>query len=517
MRRTVRLMIGRRVTEFITSSSKFKLMVAAASLLLIGYRFSLDNQFSHNILLSSRPLRANYNPSCHSRLNNSHRRSTSPLQPSPYFHHKLRQYEILHSRCGPLSKSFNPTLRINPSSDQTADDCKYVVYVPFRGLGNRILALASTFLYALLTNRVLLVEFGPDMKHLFCEPFPNSSWLLPQTFSLRDQFYKSSFRDTYSYGNLLKQMREHQQQQRQNVSSSNSTAPSLVQLFLVDDYNDYDKLFFRDENQEFLQGVPWLILISTGYFLPPIFQMDSYRTELERFFPDDDDVETVFHHLGNYLFNPSDQAWKLISRFYQSYLAKADERIGFQVRVFDPKKTPPSLVMKQILSCTQNQQILHPKQNQTKAILITSLSGEFYNEMKFKYGGNSIGVYQASHEEKQQFGDDSHNMKAWVDMYLLSLSDVLVTSSMSTFGYVAAGLGGIRPWILMFPRHFVKNETELPNPACERAVNMEPCFHVPPWFAYPRQPGTVGPVIRCEDVPWGLKLAARHYNRTYRL
>ncbi|CAN1757842.1 Fucosyltransferase 2 [Linum perenne] len=204
--------------------------------------------------------------------------------------------------------------------------------------------------------------------------------------------------------------------------------------------------------------------------------MLSFTTELERLFPDEEDVESVFHHLGNYLFNPSNQAWKLITGFYRSHLAKAEERIGLQVRVFKPEKTPFPFLMKQILSCIQNQRIMTQLQLQpSKAIL---------------------------------------NMKAWVDMYLLSLSNVLVTSSMSTFGYVAAGLGGIRPWIVMFPRDFIDGESELPEPACVRAVNVEPCFHVPPRFAYPGRPATVGRVIHCEDRPWGLKLAARHYNQT---
>ncbi|CAN1757846.1 Fucosyltransferase 2 [Linum perenne] len=467
-------MIGRILQQFkLTAVAAF---ITVASLLLIA------TQFSH--LPFSRPPLGVHNPQCESRHNNSHRRITSSsLQPSPYFHSKLRQYESLHSRCGPLSK--------------------YLVYTPCRGLGNRILGLASTFLYALLTNRVLLVKFGPNMEHLFCEPFPNSTWMLPETFPLRNQFHKSSFRDVYSYGNLLKKWRNGKQD------------TTIVQLFLHDKYDDYDKLFFKDENQGFLHGVPWLVLISNVYFVPSIFQMLSFTTELERLFPDEEDVESVFHHLGNYLFNPSNQAWKLITGFYRSHLAKAEERIGLQVRVFKPEKTPFPFLMKQILSCIQNQRIMTQLQLQpSKAILVASLSSQFYREMKLKYGTNVTGVYQASHEEKQESWNDSHNMKAWVDMYLLSLSNVLVTSSMSTFGYVAAGLGGIRPWIVMFPRDFIDGESELPEPACVRAVNVEPCFHVPPRFAYPGRPATVGRVIHCEDRPWGLKLAARHYNQT---
>ncbi|CAN0924460.1 Galactoside 2-alpha-L-fucosyltransferase [Linum grandiflorum] len=429
--------------------------------------------------------------SCHSR-HNHHRKRNSSLGPSPYLLSKLRRYENLHHRCGPLSESFNRS-----HNHSTYNSCKYIVYTPSRGLGNRMLGLASTFLYALLTDRVLLVDFGANMKHLFCEPFPNSTWLLPaQSFPLK----------VYSYGNLLRKRGEQEM-------SYISAPSSVVQIFLHDTY-DYDKLFFIDEKQRYLRGVPWLVLISTQYFVPALFQMQSFVEELDRWFPGEK-IETVFYHLGNYLFNPSNQAWDIITAFYESNLAKAEERIGLQIRVFEPKKTPTSFVMmKWFLACTHSHNILPSTRNQSpyssKAVQVqvASLSRKFYEEMKSKYSGSGgIGVYHASNEEKEHYGygNGSHSMRAWVDMYLLSMSHVLVTSKFSTFGYVAAGLGGIRPWIVMVPR-YVNESGLLPEPSCRRAVNTEPCFLKPPQFAYPDHDQS-GPVARCEHAPSrGLKL-----------
>ncbi|CAI0548894.1 unnamed protein product [Linum tenue] len=500
--------MGRRLTEFLNSSSsgKFRLILVAAfavvSLLLAAALLSPESPFFYlplRIALSSRRPRI-YDPTCDSRRDHhsysatKYHRTPSP-QPSPYLLAKLRDYEDLHRRCGPLS---DPTL--NPQEFRT-DDCKFVVYAPSQGLGNRILGLSSTFLYALLTNRVLLVEFGPDMEDLFCEPFPNSTWYLPETFPFRFQLQSHRFRKAYSFGTLLQKEEEDQQKKE---------APALLQIFLQDKYNDYDKLFFRDENQGFVHRVPWLALVHDGYLIPCLFQMQSFRSELEKLFPDQ---ETVFHHLAKYLLSPSNEAWEHITGFYKAYLAKAEERIGFQIRVFEPKKTTFPAVMKQIMSCTQKHRILPqssevPLRNGTsKSIFVASLSRKYYEEIDSMYGERShggIAVYQASHEGKQHFGDNSHNMKAWMDIYLLSMSDVLVTSSMSTFGYVAAGIAGVRPWIVMIPDPYHPRGAD--EPSCERAVNIEPCFHFPPWFAYPDQPGTVGPVARCEDVSWGLKI-----------
>ncbi|KAL2471118.1 putative fucosyltransferase 8 [Abeliophyllum distichum] len=67
-----------------------------------------------------------------------------------------------------------------------------------------MLTLVSAFLYALLTDRVLLIDHVIDMPDLFYKPFPEVYWLLPLDFSITRQF--SSFNQKYveSYGNMLK-------------------------------------------------------------------------------------------------------------------------------------------------------------------------------------------------------------------------------------------------------------------------------------------------------------------------
>jgi xyloglucan fucosyltransferase len=116
--------------------------------------------------------------------------------------------------------------------------------------------------------------------------------------------------------------------------------------------------------------------------------------------------------------------------------------------------------------------------------------------------GEVISVYQPSHEEYQHFGDNTHNMKAWADIYLLSLCDVLVTSTSSTFGYVAHGLAGLKPWIWRMGNK---------NPACQRAISMEPCCHFPLSYDCKTRievnAATLVPnTMHCEDRKNGLKL-----------
>ncbi|KAH7548412.1 hypothetical protein JRO89_XS14G0122300 [Xanthoceras sorbifolium] len=78
----------------------------------------------------------------------------------------------------------------------------------------------------------------------------------------------------------------------------------------------------------------------------------------------------------------------------------------------------------------------------------------YFEKLKNIYGehptktGEMVAIYQPSHEED-----------AW-----------------STFGYVAQGLGGMRPWIL-----YKINQTK-PDPLCGRGMSMEPCYHAPPVY-----------------------------------
>ncbi|KAL1828832.1 hypothetical protein ACET3Z_007244 [Daucus carota] len=449
--------------------------------------------------------------SCLSRYHSVSYRKMSRYMPSSHLLSKLRSYEDLHRQCGPHTKSYNETLKQIKAGNTVASstECNYIVWISFSGLGNRMLTLASAFLYALLTNRVLLVDRGKDMADLFCEPFPDMSWLLPLDFPITNQFESFNQNSPSCYGKMLK-----------NNIITKESKPSFLYLHLVHDYQDHDKMFFCDQDQTFLKRVPWLIMKTNNYFVPSLFLILSFEKELSKLFPE---KETVFHHLGRYLFHPTNQVWGLIIRYYQAYLAKADERIGIQVRVFDTGKGPFPYVMDQIVACALNSKLLPklsmkesgitPLRNQrSKAILVTSLDSGYYENLSNMYWehptvtGEVISFFQPSHEEYQQTEKKNHNRKAWAEMFLLSLTDVLVTSSWSTFGYVAQGLAGSKAWILYKPEN-----RSAPNPPCRIAMSMEPCFHAPPFYDCKAKKGIdtglVVPHVRhCEDMSWGLKL-----------
>ncbi|VAI84151.1 unnamed protein product [Triticum turgidum subsp. durum] len=330
---------------------------------------------------------------------------------------------------------------------------------------------------------------------------------------------------------LVSKLRSHEALQRRCGPGTAAYTNALEQLksgksvaYIHLDYNqtDHDKLFFCDDDQRVLRDIQWLVMRTDSYIVPGLFLVKAFEEELDALFPERD---AVFHHLGRYLFHPTNQVWGLIARYYRAHLASARRVVGIQVRVFPWEAESPE-ILEQIKTCTQNERLLPAVLDeedddepavvtgaqQPTAVLVTSLKAWYSDKMKEMYwerataDGRVVVVDQPSHEETQRYDVRSHEHKAWAEVYLLSVTDMLVTTGQSTFGYVAQGLGGLKPWVL----HHVTNGTV--GWPCSRDVSMEPCFHVPPLYDCKRREdaGLIVPHVRhCGDLPAGLKLVDR--------
>ncbi|XP_044348159.1 galactoside 2-alpha-L-fucosyltransferase isoform X1 [Triticum aestivum] len=446
-------------------------------------------------------------------------------KPSPYLLGRLRRHEALQKRCGPGTAPYRAAVRqLKSGKGAAATDCRYLISISYRGLGNRMLATASAFLYAVLTDRVLLVhQYKQDISALFCEPFPGTTWLLPSGRSfplghLRDYGIGSN----ESLGNMLKanviSVGAHG---NASWSDGGDRRPPFVYLHLEGGYDFHDKLFYCDEHQLLLHGAPWLLMKTDSYLVPGLFLVPSFQDELGRMFPEKD---MAFYHLGRYLFHPVNDVWRAVTSYYRTNLAGVGQRVGIQIRVFQKKPTPLQHILDQVLSCVRREKLLPEITSSSKinasdqAILVTSLSSWYYERIREEYGGGRVagGVHQSSHEGRQKWGDTSHDRRALSEMYLLSTCDVLVTTGFSTFGYVAQGLGGIRPWIMpstpIWSESDLAEKKEVPEPPCVRAMSVEPCFHSPSYYdCTARRDVDVGKVVpyvrHCEDVSWGIKIA----------
>ncbi|CAN6181005.1 unnamed protein product [Urochloa humidicola] len=422
-----------------------------------------------------------------------------PYAPSPYLLTKLRAYEARHRRCAPGTPLYAESIS-QLKSGHSADgmECRYIVWLPFDGLGNRMLSMASGFLYALLTGRVFLVAIPPDTAGLFCEPFPNTTCLLPvDDFPVANLFYLGVSPDV-SYTNLLNNNKISVVSDAGNSTAAAAPVPAYAYLSLG--WQLADRLFFCGEHQRAIDKVNWLLLFSDLYFAPSLYAISGeFRDELRRLFPA---KEAAGHLLLRYLLHPGNHVWGLVTRYYHAYLAPASRRVGVQIRMFGFGYIPVDDMYNQILSCSRQEHILPETSDDidaaageinggnnknSTAILIASLYAEYYERLRLRYyenataatggggGGGWVGVYQPTHEGKQETGKLEHNSKALAEIYLLSFSEELMTSGFSTFGYVGASLAGVRPTILL-----TAHGHKVPKPPCRRAVSMEPCNLTPP-------------------------------------
>ncbi|WVZ81993.1 hypothetical protein U9M48_029310 [Paspalum notatum var. saurae] len=453
---------------------------------------------------------------CLSRYEASKRWKPSPFPVSPYLVQKLRQYEANHRRCGPGTANYRAAVA-QLMSGRNADraECRYVVWLPIQGLGNRMLSAVSTFLYALLTGRVLLAHEPPEMEGLFCEPFPGTSWVLPPDFPYTTGFWVGS---NESYTNML----ENNVVRYDDGGGDASSLPPYVYFHLEQTELRLQKHAFCEEDHRVLDRFNWMVLRSDSYFAVALFLMPMYRAELHRMFPA---KGSVFHHLGRYLLHPGNRAWGIVERFYDGYLAGADERLGVQVRIAPFLPITFEAMYEQITRCAWEHELL-PRVTDTsepaaagarpakvKAVLVVSLKPEYYDRLHSVYYTNAtatgevVTVYQPSHDQDQHTEARAHNERALAEIFLLSYSDKVVTTGFSTFGYAAHSLAGLRPWLLLLP----DRSTMRADVACVRAASVEPCLHSRPSLVCRAEqdldPVAHVPFLRhCEDLDFGLKL-----------
>ncbi|EFJ29405.1 fucosyltransferase CAZy family GT37-like protein [Selaginella moellendorffii] len=401
------------------------------------------------------------NAICVSRSHHSYMMKPSRvLSVPPALSSALAEYEKMHSKC-------YHSLKQSITNPEAGGSCKYLVHYELDGLGNRLLGLVSTFVFSLLTNRVLLIDPKGQSAKLLCEPFANSSWLVPQEFP---RFHLD-------------------QAQSLEKAVQSKKFGSMVHVWVASLHRDQD--FFHHQVRSKLKNVTWISLTSNLYFVPRLFTFPEFWKPLMSLFPD---VRMAFTHLTRYLLLPQDHVWEKIVRFDSTYLSGPGKQLGIQIRLHhrdDPGEFDQRS-FDRILECLIGKDFLPMMMNSTTEIIsahppkrikvfVASLQGRYFQELKQMYlkypslDGSLVQIYTFSQEGVQNESIQQAT-NALAEMWLLGFSDVLVTSSSSTFGYIAQGIAGVRPYVLHIRPEDLKNCS---LPACSRRLSPAPCNHQP--------------------------------------
>lgn len=458
----------------------------------------------------------------------------APLPPSPALETRLRDYAALHRACTAGVSDWAALLSGAPPPPG-ARDCQYLLWAePTGGLGNRLTSLVGAFLYALLTDRALLVSAAAqsNLPRLLCDPFaPASSWWLPESF--HDAF-ASSFAAAPHPKDLLR-----------GVEAQGRGAVYLG-------YGE-DPQFFCDHSQGLLAGVKWVYFSSDGYPGAAMYLVPSFRAEFEQLFPD----RLAFPRLARHVLHPNNMLWERATRAYRLAARGAAHVVGVQVRTFDGGGGGAGAgaargVMDRVLTCAVNiarvlpeavdgglllsdpeapaaraaaaATALPPGEPPLVSVFLTSLKRKHYSEMKAYFAeglavdGSAVAVHSESSLGSEDFGvwGLPQAAAALVEVWVLSFSDALLTSDYSTFGYLAAGLAGVRPFTMnVASRKGFGSWWEgaaAARPACQLAPSPEPCMHQPApsiecgSYRVANTSAAHAAVRRCVDAPKGIQL-----------
>eukprot|EP01018_Ginkgo_biloba_P020688 Gb_09928 [translate_table: standard] len=372
----------------------------------------------------------------------------------------LDRYVAMHRRCTALE--FDNITNIYNSGEKP--QCKYLIWsIGYFGLGNRLLSLVSAFAYAILSQRVLLIEY-PVWDHLFCDPFDGSPWKIVPERPLNKSLGVSylGFRGMgCGFGNTDPRCGAT----IVNMALHHETPAEELEFVVC------ESGFSRVRNVPFLTTMFSNQFYIVGFFLNPALGL-----VMELLFPE----RNPFHVLAKYLLSPSDHVWDAIRYYNDGTLSKATRRIGVQIREFGNNYT--EAIDSNVVACIRRKSALCPigdghvaksKEDGFVSLYVATLmqghvaklNKSVQNEM-----GRSFKVMWQELDGRENY-DPSHQQEALIDMWVLSLSDVLLTSKMSTFGYVAQGLGGITPYLI--------NSSEEEEP-CKANVGSDPCYHFAP-------------------------------------
>jgi xyloglucan fucosyltransferase len=222
---------------------------------------------------------------------------------TPQFQRALKSYMKLHRACTNLE--LNNLTQIY--KDREEPFCQYLIWYSGEtaGLGNKIINLVPSFLFAVLTQRVLLLHH--DLRHsiltnLFCEPFQGSSWRLPADFPVYEEAAS----------------RNENEEGKQRVWT----------LWGGDSSVSAQDSFYCPDKQEQVAQVKFLMTIGNTGWMPGLYFNPNFRPLLETWFPSDN----PFYHAAHSLLHPNNQVWGKIKSAYDEVFREADVRVGLQIR-----------------------------------------------------------------------------------------------------------------------------------------------------------------------------------------
>jgi xyloglucan fucosyltransferase len=195
----------------------------------------------------------------------------------------------------------------------------------------------------------------------------------------------------------------------------------------------------------------------------PLLQINpEFAPFFELFFPSGE----IFHPTAQHLFQPA----PVVMHAIQTHVAQAGNcSVGLQMRhkkLYDKEQLQEEQfagIASMLLQ--QHPGTVHLASDSDIFDRMAGLVGpqlRWSNLTKTSYG---LGTHTAAHNPGTE-------LSAFVDIFLLARCKAIVVTPASSFGWVAAGIGGVKPVFATFGKH----DSPFVNPWFWQSVTSEPCM-----------------------------------------
>ncbi|CAF1675250.1 unnamed protein product, partial [Adineta ricciae] len=357
-------------------------------------------------------------------------------------------------KCALSTETCNITLLLNSYLlyrtcilKSSSSHANYVVFDAVNGLGNRILGLISSLTYALVTNRVLLINWKPGDNH--DANFEDLFLPLSSSSSLNE----SSFVHQYSLSRLMSLVKNRWINEIHWQINSNSRIPRdwafyFDEIMLCDDKIVDIRSWFQRFGfyliNIFTDHMQWIR--TDQYFVPILTRNERLRESFQNLFHNGQ----IFSELAKRVLQPIPKVNLIIQEFEKKHnFPTRNITIGVHMRSWS------SHIVEHIepfQKCIENVIENLTKFNNEVKIYLYIISNT--RQRRQNLINQILNIYQNTSIEILNPFDMSHTTNAiekmqytLAELLILSKMKYLITTSKSTFGMIAQGLARKGAWI----------------------------------------------------------------------
>ncbi|GJP81354.1 hypothetical protein CLOP_g15399 [Closterium sp. NIES-67] len=381
--------------------------------------------------------------------------------------------------------------------------CRYIIIHDLvRGVGNRIASYVISFVLGLLTDRAIIAPPKGFLTRRFCNPFArgNTSWTVhPDVYELLlasalplPRLRLSAMAKQLRLAGVEGKVDAGRADLERQVERNGSVWMDLHYRTI----NDFCDLLWTAADL-----APFWFASIDAYCLPSFYYIPHFADRLHELFPD----RRVFTHVARFLLHPDNHLWAKITYTFLANLAHFPHRLGLQIR------SPDGIDLKlasRILQCAVQVRYLPPTQPypddpsmalptlgnstgggaestyrsfRTMGVFVSSLSIRHMLDLETHYVQqlpltNTFVTFCSLTNEGRENWREQQQIDAVMDMWILSFSDRLLITHISSFGRTALGLAGVDAYSMQITVIKMRSVDwrNMTGPVCER-VSSEPC------------------------------------------